>query len=144
MTFELLKGLASEERASLYDVIAPSVGNPAQERLNAVLNSYFTDDSRVLLIANEGKEPAGCVGLERKENQVLEILHIAVRDKFRGQGIGRELINESIRRFYPKAINAVTDDDAIGFYLKSDFKIFETFENKWKVRRYRVRRELRH
>lgn len=54
------------------------------------------------------------------DKTILE--YIAVDDACRGQGVGRSLIRE-IREVHPGPLLAETDDDAVEFYRRLDFRI---------------------
>lgn len=141
MKFQELAELSIEDRGKVQMLIASSVGNPTQDRLKALIDSYSAESNRDLFIVRIGEELVGCIGIKHKENHSLEILHIAVLEEFRMKGIGQALIDEIFRLFTPTELTAETDDEAVDFYRQSDFEILELFENESKVQRYRVRRK---
>jgi ribosomal protein S18 acetylase RimI-like enzyme len=51
----------------------------------------------------------------------VEILNIAVSEKERNHGIGRNMI-DAVAKTHIMAIEAETDDDAVGFYRKCGFE----------------------
>ena len=50
-----------------------------------------------LLIAWSGSKAAGCVGLRKHDTGVSEMKRLYVRPEYRGQGLGRLLVQECIR-----------------------------------------------
>ena len=66
-----------------------------------------------------------------------EIIGIAVSNKYRHQGIGRQLIQSVMDSENLKSVKAQTDDDSIGFYRKCGFteeKIIMEYPNGATVR----------
>jgi ribosomal protein S18 acetylase RimI-like enzyme len=52
-----------------------------------------------------------------------EIIGIGVLDNHRSQGVGKGLINFAIASNAYENLFAETDDEAVGFYIKNNFKI---------------------
>ena len=60
------------------------------QELEELPGQYAPPDGRVLL-AVEGDQIAGCVGLRRIDNNFCEMKRLYVRPVFRGKGVGRQL-----------------------------------------------------
>ena len=81
-------------------------------------------------------EYKGIIVFKIKE-QTAEILDIAVKPEYQGQGIGSMLIDYIFSKFAVSKITAETDDDTINFYKKYGFIIADTkvaFDTKRYVR----------
>ena len=68
-------------------------------------------------------------------NDRVDLMLVAVKPEYQGQGIGSKLIDFIFDRFEVDNITAETDDDAIGFYKKYGFTVADT-KVKFDVKRY--------
>jgi GNAT superfamily N-acetyltransferase len=66
-----------------------------EAELAVLPGKYASPDGR-LYLAYFGSEPAGCIALRPLETGVSEMKRLYVRDRFRGQKIGINLVNELI------------------------------------------------
>jgi ribosomal protein S18 acetylase RimI-like enzyme len=64
----------------------------------AGLPGEYAPPSGALLVALDDKSGAGCVALRKLEQQTCEMKRLYVRPKYRGQGMGKELVLEIIAR----------------------------------------------
>ena len=102
---------------SVYSLLAPSVFNPTPARLLSRAEKYQADDNTSVYAYTENGEYKGIIVFKIKE-QTAEILNIAVKPEYQGNGIGSMLIDYIFSKFAVSKITAETDDDAIGFYKK--------------------------
>lgn len=58
------------------------------KQLQQTIKDYETDTERQLFLWKEGEDIVGCVGVEKREEEV-EIKHISVNPSHRHQGIGK-------------------------------------------------------
>lgn len=92
--------------------------------------SYINEEKEkndFLLAAFEGEEMVGCCVLTPKGNTTVQLRQMAVRNDFRGQGIGAAIIAfaESFsRRHGYKVLMMHARDPVIGFYEKCGYSIF--------------------
>ena len=107
---------------SVYTLLAPSVFNPTSERLLSRAEKYQADDNTSVYAYADNGEYKGIIVFKIKE-QTAEILDIAVKPEYQGNGIGSRLIDYIFTRFAVNKITAETDDDAIGFYEKYGFTV---------------------
>lgn len=113
---------------SVYSLLAPSVFNPTPERLLTRAEKYQADDKTSVYAYSESGEYKGIIILKIEDN-TAEILDIAVKSEYQGQGIGSMLIDYIFSQFAVSKITAETDDDAIGFYKKYGFTVTDTKVN---------------
>lgn len=106
----------------LMSILAPSTYRPTPERVAACAAAYQQDpqaeayacqidgvDVELIIFTVEGHEAV--------------IQRIATDSAFRGQGIGRLMIDRIMALFHLTALEAKTDDDAVGFYRQCGFSI---------------------
>ena len=99
------------------------------ERELAELPGDYVPPGGRLLLAYDSSQLAGCIALRRLEEQTCEMKRLFVREEFRGQGLGRQLIagiiqeakqigyrNMRLHTLPPKM------NDAIGLYRSYGFK----------------------
>lgn len=67
-----------------------------EKELAELPGDYVPPDGRLLLASHNG-ELAGCIALRKIGEGVCEMKRLFVRDAFRGQGIGRNLVGFVIR-----------------------------------------------
>lgn len=115
-------------------LLAPSVYNPAEERLLNRAKKYQEYEETNVYVYIEDNEYKGIVVFEIVNNSAT-ILDIAIKPEHQGQGIGSKLIDFIFNNFNVHSITAETDDDAIGFYKKYGFAVAKT-ETKFNTKRY--------
>ncbi len=98
------------------------------EELKSLPGAYAAPSGRLLLAQCE-QQAAGCVGLRMLENHICEMKRLYVRPAYRGQGLGRILVERVIAE--ARAIGyermrldtiASSMQDAIALYRKMGFK----------------------
>ncbi|HWT76996.1 MAG TPA: GNAT family N-acetyltransferase [Mobilitalea sp.] len=107
----------------LLSVLAESVYNPTEERLNKKAENYINNLSTAIFAAKSNKTYTGVIILDISNIKRVIIHNIAVNKSYQKSGIGSSLINHCIDTFQPDEIIAETDDDAVGFYKKLGFDI---------------------
>lgn len=119
---------------SVYSLLAPSVFNPTFEQLLSRTEKYQADDKVKAYAYSNNGEYKGIIVFKIKE-QTAEIMDIAVKPEYQGNGIGSMLINYIFSQFSVNKIIAETDDDAIGFYKKYGFTVVD-ITVKFDAKRY--------
>src|SRR6059058_1855488 len=67
-----------------------------EKELAELPGDYESPDGR-LMLAYDDEELAGCVALRKIDKGICEMKRLFLRDKFRGKGLGRSLIEAIIR-----------------------------------------------
>ena len=109
----------------IYELLAPSVYNPTEERLLNRAKKYQEDENTNIYAYKDNGEYKGIVVFEILNNSAT-ILDIAVKPEHQKCGIGSKLIDFIFNSFNTQNITAETDDDAIGFYKKYGFTAADT------------------
>lgn len=118
----------------IYELLAPSVFNPTEERLLNRAKKYQEDENTNIYAYKDNGEHKGIV-IFKIANNSATILDIAVKPDYQGQGIGSKLIDFIFNSFNVNNITAETDDDAIGFYKKYGFTVVD-ITVKFDAKRY--------
>jgi len=99
------------------------------ERELAELPGDYVPPGGRLLLAYDSSQLAGCIALRRLEEQTCEMKRLFVRQEFRGQGLGRQLIAGIIQEAKQIGYRYMRLDtlppkmnDAIGLYRSYGFK----------------------
>jgi ribosomal protein S18 acetylase RimI-like enzyme len=100
--------------AGLSDFLKPSVGYPTPEKMKQVILSY-AKFGQYLIGAFLNNELVGLVGLHL-DGDFAAIRHIAVNERYRKQGIGKEMLKYVLNYFPILTLYAETDEEAYGFY----------------------------
>lgn len=85
------------EYAALVARRAPGCFEDFEEEEKALPGAYGPPRG-VLLLARVGGKPAGCVALRPRGQEVAEMRRLFVRPAFRGQGVGRALVETLLER----------------------------------------------
>ncbi len=104
-----------------------------EKELAELPGHYVPPDGRLLLASHNG-QLAGCVAMRKIGEGVCEMKRLFVRDAFRGQGIGRNLIESVIRTAREIGYERMRLDtlppkmnDAIALYRSFGFKEIEPY-----------------
>lgn len=114
------------------EILAACVFDNSPEGMAHVISKYKENSDMQFYGCRKNGELVGVCGFEEHENRV-EILHIAVAESARREGVGSAMVT-ALRRKYYKVIEAETDGDAVGFYRKCGFET--TAIQKFNVRRW--------
>lgn len=111
-------------------ILKLAMGSPTLDKIQETLSAYQQPDHSLIGCRVDGKL-VGILGAKMKDNMAT-IHHIAVLAAYRGQGIGKLLIQELLKRFAIGFLFAETDNEAVGFYEKCGFtcKSFEGVHGK--------------
>lgn len=113
----------SLDDARLPLVIHGAIGNPSENKVLEVIESYKNPD-HAIIGAFIGDILVGVLGL-CKTSKVITISHISVSLHYQRQGIGTLLLEELKKQYEGCNIVAETDVESVDFYTKSDFTCHE-------------------
>ncbi len=123
----------SADNPKLPEVIKFSIGYPTEDKILEIIRSYYTADNELIGAFLEGGL-IGVVGLLQATEKIT-IRHISVLPKFQRQGVGKLLLDDVKERYAEHKIIAETDEESVGFYMKSGFSC-NSFEGKYENMRY--------
>ncbi len=123
----------------IYKLLAPSLYNPTEERLQSRARKYKEDENIQISAYNDKGEYKGIIVFEIVDNYA-RILDIAVKPEYQRKGIGSRMLDFIFNKFEVNRITAETDDDAIGFYKKYGFVINDT-RIRFDTKRYSIIKE---
>ena len=109
--------LLSEEAFSIY---ASCMYHPTYNDYVGLMEDYLSDTSKKVFVYEDRGKKTGLMVLKISED-AAEIIGIAVSEKLRRRGIGKQLILSAMELEGIGKIEAQTDDDSIGFYRRCGF-----------------------
>ena len=107
--------LLSEEAYSIY---APCMYHPTCEDYKTQMEGFLQASSVKVFVCEDRNRKTGMMVLKFSE-AAAEIIGIAVSEKLRRRGIGKQLILSAMELEGIGRIEVQTDDDSIGFYRGS-------------------------
>jgi GNAT superfamily N-acetyltransferase len=119
--------------SSLPAVIQFSIGASSPEKIFKIMKSYDTPHHKLLGALKENTL-IGVLGFF-KSPEIIIIRHISVVPNLQRQGIGTCLMDKLKACFKKYPINAETDEEAVGFYIKSGFRC-DAFQGSYGNLRY--------
>ena len=101
-------------------LLMPSMFRPTPERAAAKAAAYMRDSRIDAYACRMNGHDVGLIILRLHENSA-EVLNIATDAAFRHMNIGRFLLEQTMVQCCVNALEAETDDDAVGFYRRCGF-----------------------
>lgn len=124
-------------------VLAPSVWGPTEEKLRALLREFYAGPGRELLVGRDGETVVGVMGIGHVGQGRAVIEHLAVAPEYRGQGLGRALVEQGGALLGLDEVEAETDSEAVGFYRACGFVVESLGEKYPGVERFRGVKKIR-
>lgn len=109
---------------------------PELEYVLSALKEYKEQDSMTLYGFEDEEQLVALIGIE-KQNQEVQIKHLAVLPENRLKGYGRGIISEMISAVKPEVVTAETDEEAVDFYRNIGFIVYSLGEKYPGVERFR-------
>lgn len=109
---------------------------PEPEHVTAALEEYKQKDSLQLYGFEDEEQLVALIGIDKQDEKV-EIRHLAVLPENRLKGYGRGIISEMISAVKPEVVIAETDEEAVDFYRNIGFIVYSLGEKYPGVERYR-------
>jgi GNAT superfamily N-acetyltransferase len=113
-----LKKISADD-PKLPEVIKFSIGYPTEDKVLEIVRTYAASGNELVGAYLEGGL-ISVVGLAAATEKIT-IQHISVLPEFQRQGIGKLLLDNIKKCYAENKIIAETDEESVGFYLKSGF-----------------------
>jgi glutamate-5-semialdehyde dehydrogenase len=113
-----------------------ALAHPTPERLQKIIE-FYDEKGYTLFVSSVKGRITGVIGLDDTKAPHGWIVHLAVWPDLRMKGIGRRLIEETMKALSLKSIALETDQGAAGFYRACGFEIEEIASPWVETRRYR-------
>ncbi len=115
--------IPGQDDAALHHLLAFSLGFPTPTKIEQGFARYRHEPGWHLLGYEVSSGLAGSIGLQLTAPGKAVIHHIAVLPSHRGQGIGRQMVQQVWARFGLHRLTAETDAEAVEFYRRCGFAI---------------------
>jgi ribosomal protein S18 acetylase RimI-like enzyme len=104
-------------------LLAHATFTATADHLNWLLTDLYTESAVSLYGWMDNDAVTGLIGIRQTAPQVAEILHLAVAEGHRLQGIGRRMVEAVIAQHQLAELTAETDKDAVDFYRRCGFVV---------------------
>ncbi|MHB1505304.1 MAG: GNAT family N-acetyltransferase [Sulfobacillus sp.] len=104
-------------------LLAHATFTATADHLNWLLTDLYTESAVSLYGWTDNGPVTGLIGIRQTAPAVAEILHVAVAEGHRLQGIGRRMVEAVIAHHQLAALTAETDKDAVDFYRRCGFVV---------------------
>ena len=107
-------------------IIAHAAFDDSPESIAEIIRKYQSDINSNFYAWVENGKTLGICGYNVYSNRVW-IRLISVNENARGRGVGSAMVT-ALQKLYGKDIEADTDDDAVNFYRKRGFAVYEFYD----------------
>jgi len=105
--------------ADIKEIFGLTMFGPTDGKIKSAAQSMYSKQQGLFYVMYENDQPLGIIGLKQYNNERLELLHLAVKESSRGQGLGM------------KMIETVMDYTRIPeMYMEADFKEMSYLEKQ--------------
>lgn len=105
----------------IYNTLLHSLYKPTIDKVNAILDDYYTSENKYLYGYFVNEVIVGIIGIECTCISKCVICHISIKKQYRNKGIASQLIDYIISYHKVEKVEAETDADAVEFYRKRGF-----------------------
>jgi Acetyltransferase (GNAT) family. len=88
------------------------------KKLQQTIKKYETDEDWNLFLWKMDEDIIGLIGVVQVEPSVLEVRHISVNPSYRGQGIGKKMV-QSLKEMFPQ-MKIIPAEPIAEFYRRCD------------------------
>ena len=120
-------------------VLSESVYMPTEEKLKKRAVDYINNSNVVVYGYKREGAICGLIVLDITKKEEIVILDIAVGKGNQHTGIGRKLVEYTLYNLKSNTLIAETDDDAVGFYRKCGFIIYNLGKKYPNIIRYKCK-----
>ena len=128
MKLKLIEITHKTEICQTYEIYKHCMFMPTKEKFNKKIDLFLNDNSVKIFACLSQTKIVGIIVVSFTEQYKVEIVGIAVDLPARGKGIGSYMINQLVNNYSLLSVYAETDNDAVGFYQKNNFRITEFSE----------------
>ena len=128
MKLKLIEITHKTEICQTYEIYKHCMFMPTKEKFNKKIDLFLNDNSVKIFACLSQTKIVGIIVVSFTEQYKIEIVGIAVDLPARGKGIGSYMINQLVNNYSLLSVYAETDNDAVGFYQKNNFRITEFSE----------------
>ncbi|MBF9017080.1 MULTISPECIES: GNAT family N-acetyltransferase [unclassified Oceanispirochaeta] len=118
---ELVKLRSNPHDEILDKIVSSWTFNPTRERVHNRIEKHLEEDQ--LFVASDNGTIFGSFALHKIDDDLIEITGIGILKEYRMKGLGRDILNQFHELTFAAKIIVETDDEAVGFYMKSGFII---------------------
>jgi ribosomal protein S18 acetylase RimI-like enzyme len=127
----IMRTATEQDREALTAIIATDMGDERDAR--QFVDSVFARGDQPQYLATLAEQPLGTLRLDYRDRGA-GIYGFVVRPEYRGQGYGRQMLEQTIRQLHNEGIETITLEveteqaTAIGLYRSCGFQIVTTYD----------------
>lgn len=115
------------ENEHINRIIRYDMFNPTDGRIKSAAEGIYGKEQGRFYVC-EKEHIVGLIGVRRVDNAFVEIMHLAVDEPYRKQGIARALVEYVRQSERVDEIISEADDSTVDFYRALDFQIEEELD----------------
>ena len=136
MNYEFTALTDSVSLMELYEIYRHCMYMPTKEKFIKQYKSWCANKNIKIYMAVYQGKLVGVIVILLEENRSAEIIGISVAEDFRNRGVGSYMIKKIREKHSIERMYAETDNDAVGFYRRTDFEVVEKIKTVPNTYRY--------